>query len=632
MRIFRQIAVRIKKPHPEPEVDRRTRALWQAVPDAIFEIDREGTILHVIPPKNFRLHKPVENYPGKTFSELLPGELAQNALRIVRQVIDSAESQSFRFWLNLPDGNHFFEARLVAISNQTAMVILREATQQAQAEQELRFQEELYHRIVEDMPALVCRFLPDGTLTFVNQLYCQYFNLPKEELEGKNFFTFIPEEEQEGVRRHYASLDQQNPVVTYTHQVKAPDGSLRWQRWTDRALFDDLGRAVEYQSIGTDITQSHLSQLELESTQNMVTQTLRAANAGAWEWDIKTNHSKWSDENFLVLGLEPGSIQPSYQSWYNCIHPDDRKRVAAQMMNAIEHRANLDIEFRVIWPDHSVRWLRSIGKLGQDAAGEPEKMIGIQIDITAQKQIEQEIRSLNEQLEQRVQERTEELQAANRDLEAFAYSVSHDLRAPLRGVAGYARLLKLDFGASLPSEAHELLEKIQNYSQLMSKLIDDLLNFSRLGRKEITLQPVNIKLLAQTVLQRLLEQEKDRQIEVQVGDLPPAQADTALLEQVLVNLLNNALKYTRHKPVATVEVGWLLQDGRTVYFVRDNGVGFDMEYADQLFGVFKRLHPTDEFEGTGIGLANVKRIIERHGGKVWAQAEVNRGATFYFTL
>ncbi|MGH8068680.1 MAG: ATP-binding protein [Candidatus Entotheonellia bacterium] len=242
------------------------------------------------------------------------------------------------------------------------------------------------------------------------------------------------------------------------------------------------------------------------------------------------------------------------------------------------------------------------------------------------------LRKMNEELEQRVQERTAELRAANRELEAFSYSVSHDLRAPLRAITGFSRILLEDYAPQLPNEAQHYLKIVDNGGQHMGQLIDDLLAFSRLGRMELRKQRVATTDLVRQVLADLQAEQSGREVEITLGDLRPCRAEPSLLKQVFVNLLSNALKYSRKREVAHIVVGCREHDGEQVYFVKDNGVGFDMQYAKKLFGVFQRLHRAEEYEGTGVGLAIVQRIVHRHGGRVWAEAALDRGATFYFTL
>jgi len=242
------------------------------------------------------------------------------------------------------------------------------------------------------------------------------------------------------------------------------------------------------------------------------------------------------------------------------------------------------------------------------------------------------LRIRNAELEQRVRERTAELEAANRDLESFCSSVSHDLRAPLRHIDGFSSLLIENYASQMPAEAQRLLKFVSSSAQRMGQLIDDLLHFSRLGRQQLSKQPINISGLVHDVLEELRKELGGRSVELLVGELPDTVGDSSLLKQVFINLLSNACKFTRAKEKAIIEVGWRQQGDEEVYFVKDNGAGFDMKNADKLFGVFQRLHRQEEFEGTGVGLSIVQRIVHRHGGRIWAEAGLDKGAAFYFTL
>ncbi len=291
-----------------------------------------------------------------------------------------------------------------------------------------------------------------------------------------------------------------------------------------------------------------------------------------------------------------------------------------------------DEEVLIRRKDGSERWVLTSAVPLVTSSGEIIGGLAVFRDITERKRTEAEIRQLNEALEQRVIERTAQLEAANRELEAFSYTVSHDLRAPLRAISSFSQIIASDFAEQLDEEAHRYLNRVMENAQHMSQLIDDLLAFSRSGRAELRKSLIEPRDLVQQVIDDLEADRHGRNITYAVGNLPPCQADPALLRQVYANLIGNAFKFTRNCPQAVIEIGAFKKDADTVYFVRDNGAGFDMTYASNLFGTFQRLHRQDEFEGTGIGLSTVRRIVERHGGRIWAESEVGKGAAFYFTI
>jgi two-component system sensor histidine kinase/response regulator len=242
------------------------------------------------------------------------------------------------------------------------------------------------------------------------------------------------------------------------------------------------------------------------------------------------------------------------------------------------------------------------------------------------------LRMENAELVRSVRERTDELEAANKELDAFSYSVSHDLRAPLRAIKGFSRILAEDYSTQMPPKAQQCLNHVTASTDRMEQLIEDLLRLSKMGRQRLSKRPVRTATLVREVLEELLGEHAGRHVEIHLGNLPDCLADSSLLKQVFVNLLSNAIKFTGRKENATIEVGCRQQAGEHIYFVRDNGAGFSMKYADRLFGVFQRMHRNEEFEGTGVGLSIVQRIILRHGGRIWAEAKVDEGATFHFCL
>ncbi len=277
-------------------------------------------------------------------------------------------------------------------------------------------------------------------------------------------------------------------------------------------------------------------------------------------------------------------------------------------------------------------WIEVSGSPRRDKDGVVCGAVAAFRDITQRNADEREIQKLNDELEQRVAERTAQLEVANKELEAFSYSVSHDLRAPLRHISGFSKMLVEEFGSTLDPSAQHYLERIQAGSHKMNLLVDELLDLARVGRHVLRSQPAGLNSIVAEVIAILEPETEGRRVQWIIADLPTVVCDPVLVKQIFQNLLANALKFTRPRASAVIEVSHKEEDGQPVFLVRDNGVGFSMKYADKLFGVFQRLHRAEDFEGTGIGLVTVQRIVHRHGGKVWAEAEPDKGAAFYFTL
>lgn len=316
---------------------------------------------------------------------------------------------------------------------------------------------------------------------------------------------------------------------------------------------------------------------------------------------------------------------------FEFIHPDDIPGLMEQMTELLKKPGGSFFrEQRLLRKDGTWRWCEGTvtNMLHEPAIG---ALVSNFRDITERKIAQEEIKKLNESLEQKVIDRTAQLEAVNKELEAFSYSVSHDLRAPLRAIDGYSQLIEEDYGKLFDEEGKRLFEVVQYNAKKMGNLIDDLLDFSRLGRKELQKMKIDMNELAEGALMEI-EKSVKHHAKVKIGELGKAEGDYGLLSHVMVNLLSNAIKYSNKAEYPLIEIAAEKKEGEVIYSIKDNGVGFDMKYVNKLFGVFQRLHSEADFEGTGVGLAIVKRIINKHGGQVWAEGKTGQGATFYFSL
>ncbi len=338
-----------------------------------------------------------------------------------------------------------------------------------------------------------------------------------------------------------------------------------------------------------------------------------------------------SERSMDLLEERPDALMADPRSMFKLVEPEYRRQLLRSMRVSRNSRSLWLAEMPIRTASGRVRWVRgqSMPKYFDDGSVVWD---GVIVDVTAQKQAEQAIQQMNEQLERRVAERTAQLSAANRELESFAYSVSHDLRAPLRSIDGFSRILAEEYGNTLEPTAADYLTRVRNAAERMGKLFDDLLSLSRVTRSELKRVRTDLSAIAEAIMQELRADCPERTIDVSIHPGMFCLADPSLIRIALYNLLGNAWKFTSRRAAASIEFGALSQRSKTVFYVRDNGAGFDMAHAGKLFGAFQRLHSPREFEGTGVGLATVSRIIDRHGGTVWAESVPDKGATFYFTL
>ena len=500
-------------------------------------------------------------------------------------------------------------------------------TERKQAELALIASEERYRTTLENMIE-GCQLIGfDWRYLYLNRAAAIHNRRPNEELLGRKMTDLWPGIEATGVFALLRRCLEERIALHAEVEFAFPDGGKGW--------FDVSAQPVPEGVfvLSVDISERKKAEAALRDSQALYSSLVDQMPAGIFRKDAAGRYvfvspgfcqlRAVSPEQFLgKTSLETGVAE-------NALAEAGARHHAEIMQTG----RSIEVNEYCLHPDGREFYLHVVKSPVFGADGRIIGSQGFLFDATARIRAEMEIKKLNADLEHRVVERTAQLEAANKELEAFSYSVSHDLRAPLRAVNGFAGIVLEDYGALLPEDGKRYLTRIRNGGQQMGQLIDDLLAFSRLSRQAMTRHTVDSSKLVASVLDELKPQWREgQQLEVRLNPLPPCDGDAALLKQVWVNLISNALKYSRGRKPAVVEIGSQCDVLGTTYFVRDNGTGFDMQYANKLFGVFQRLHRADEFEGTGVGLAIVQRVIHRHGGRVWAEAKPDQGAMFYFTL
>ena len=532
-----------------------------------------------------------------------------------------------------------------------------QAVQESLATSEAALRELADQKFALDQHAIVAVTDVQGTITYVNEKFCDISQYSRDELIGQNHRILNSgHHPKEFFQQMYHTIAR-GKVWHGEIKNRAKDGSNYWVDTTIVPTLATDGKPQQYVAIRADITErkrseaalaeqaeelSRQSRELLRSQQALETQTLMLQSVldsmveGLVAADENGKFILWNPAATRIVGMGAENVPAGkWNSHYGVYLPDtvtplpDEQNPLARAIQGEVSAAEIFVRNPEL--DEGV-WLEISGGPLKGKDGATRGGVVAFRDITQRKEDEREIRKLNEELEARVEQRTEELKAANLEMEAFTYSVSHDLRAPLRHIGGFSRILLEDFGPKMDPEALSHLHRIEDGTRRMGLLVDELLNLARIGRHALKLEATPLNPIIEDVISLLQPEVNGRAVEWRIAELPPAMCDPILVKQVFQNLIANALKFTRPRERAVIEIGYRQENEQVLLLIRDNGVGFSMKYQDKLFGVFQRLHRAEDFEGTGIGLATVKRIVHKHGGRVWANSELDKGATFYFTL
>ena len=609
-------------------------AIVESSDDAIIGKDLRGNVTSWNAGAEKIFGYPASEMIGQPVSQLIAPEHLEEEEDILRQVSGGESIRHFETERLRKDGSSIAVSVTVSPIKDAqgkivgASKVARDITNEKRLAESLRENEEFFAKAFWQSPDCVAlERASDRMLIKANEAVCRIWKTTPEEVIGRtteDYSSWVNEEERADYLR---TLEETGECLNHEAVLRMNDGRL--------VQFDISSRMIILHgescilSVRRDITEKRQTEKALAASELRYRRLFETAQDGILILDAQTGMV--DDVNpFLITLLGFSREQFLGKTIWDLGFFKD---VVANEEKFTELREKEYVRYEHLPLETSDGRRIEAEFVSNVYLVNGSRVIQCNVrDVTVRRKAEQAVQQLNAELEQRVTERTAQLETANKELEAFSYSVSHDLRAPLRAVDGFSQAVLEDFGPQLPEKGQDYLQTIRAGAQKMGALIDDLLAFSRLSRAPLKKHAVNTGALVRSVLADLKAQQEGRKIELRIGELSACTGDPSLLRQVWINLLSNAFKYTQKRDAAVVEIGCEVKAEGSIFFVRDNGAGFDMRYADKLFGVFQRLHRAEDYKGTGVGLAIVQRIIHRHGGRVWADAAVDCGATFHFTL
>ena len=654
-----EIEQRKKAEKLSQESERQLQDLFDAAPDAVIVIDEDGHVVKWNPKAASLFGWTAEETLDRPLSSLIIPEQYRQAhqqgiARYARTGQSEILGKTIELQAHTKDGREMDVALSISPmftdSKRLFVGFIRDITWQKRSQEEIRKlnaelgqrvsertqelyeSQQLLQTIIDNSAAVIYAKDLQGKYLLVNQRFCELFHYSKEEVLGKTDYDFFTRDTAAAFR----DMDQRVAAANRTlkeEETVPQDEGIHTYISAKSTLKDASGRPYGIFGVSTDITEQKADEEILRKSLREVSDYKFALDESAIVaitnqkgiiTHVNDNFckiSKYSREE--LIGQDHRIINSAY-------HP---KSVIRDLWVTIAHGKIWRGELKNKAKDGSFYWVDTTIVPFLDDQGKPYQYVAIRADITHRKRVEEELHKLNEELEDRISLRTIQLESARKEMEAFAYSVSHDLRAPLRAVVGFASILEEDYGNKLDEGAARIISVIKSNTLKMGHLIDDLLAFSRAGKQEIVKTAIDMEKLAREIIEELAAAvSTTHHIEWTTGSLPVAYGDRHTIRQVWVNFISNAIKYSGGREPARIEISHFKHEGQLAFCVKDNGVGFDNKYKHKLFRVFQRLHSAEEFEGTGVGLALVEKIVSKHGGRVWGEGELGKGASFCFSL
>jgi PAS domain S-box-containing protein len=580
-------------------------------PNPVMKLGFDGQVLYV-------------NQAGEPFIKkwnISPGnQVPENIMRMVSGIAEGTHKD-----IEIECCCRFFSFTVVPIAEEGYINLYgHDITQLKMAEERLLESELRYKELVSNAKSIILKMDTKGRFTFFNEFAQNFFGYKEDEIIGKTAWqTIVPKIESSG--RDLTKLidniyeDPDRFSVNINENTKR-NGERAWIEWHNKALYDKEGKKTGHMAIGIDITRRKRSEDALYEAREKLNIALENAGIGVWEWNLQTGEVIWDEKLERMFGLEPGTFGRTVGAFENLVHEEDIPHINKSLKNTIEKGIPFETIYRTRSEKGKLKYISSKAFVNKDSSGNLVRFSGVCFDITGMRQ----------ETERLILELNEELLRSNKDLESFAYAASHDLQEPLRMVTSFTQMLERKYKDVLDEKGMEYIHFASDGAKRMYELLNGLLDYSRIHKKGKAFNTVNMDQVLDAVLKNLSFKIEEKNAVVKIHRLPNVIADESQMIQLFQNLISNSIKFSTKAP--HIYVSCKLENNQFVFSVKDKGIGIESQYFDKIFQIFQRLHGRKNYEGTGIGLAICKSIVERHGGKIWVQSEPGKGSTFFFTI